>query len=169
VWGGAGVRRPRHRDGAAGGAADRELRAGRARAAAGRGHGAGDRADGESRQGRREGAFGWVDGSDARREPVGALRALGRGDARRLRDFDAARERGARQSLSERGVEGVVVEVLPSALYRFEIDGEQRITAHIGGGIERNFVRVLVGDRVSVALTGTDLTRGRILRRVSSK
>ncbi len=66
----------------------------------------------------------------------------------------------------ERVVEGIVVEALPSALYRVEIDGQHRITAHIGGGIDRNFVRVLVGDRVNVALTARDLTRGRIIRKV---
>jgi translation initiation factor IF-1 len=78
---------------------------------------------------------------------------------------------------SERVVEGVVVEALPSALYLVEIDGRRRITAHIagresgagqekGGGVDRNFIRVLVGDRVNVALTARDLTRGRILKKV---
>ena len=64
---------------------------------------------------------------------------------------------------------GVVVELLPSALYRVEIDGRHRITAHIGGGLDRNFVRVLVGDRVEVELTQQDLTRGRITRLVDSR
>jgi translation initiation factor IF-1 len=62
--------------------------------------------------------------------------------------------------------EGVVVEALPSALYRVQIDGPHRITAHIGGGLERNFIRVLVGDRVMVELTSRDLARGRIVRKV---
>ena len=62
--------------------------------------------------------------------------------------------------------EGVVIEALPSALYRVEIAGRHRITAHVSGGIDRNFVRVLVGDRVTVALTPRDLARGRILRKV---
>jgi translation initiation factor IF-1 len=61
--------------------------------------------------------------------------------------------------------EGVVVEALPSALYRVDVDGH-RITAHIAGGLERNFVRLLVGDRVAVALTEKDLTRGRIVRKL---
>jgi translation initiation factor IF-1 len=42
----------------------------------------------------------------------------------------------------------------------------RRITAHIGGGSERNFVRVLVGDRVAIELTPRDLTRGRIVRKL---
>ena len=68
--------------------------------------------------------------------------------------------------MSERVVEGTVVEALPSALYRVEIEGRHRITAHVGGGSDRNFVRILVGDRVSVALAPRDLTRGRILRKL---
>ena len=62
-------------------------------------------------------------------------------------------------------MEGVVRAQLPSGLYEVEIDGRYRITAHIGGGLERNFVRVLVGDRVVVELTRRDFTRGRIVRK----
>ena len=64
-----------------------------------------------------------------------------------------------------RKTEGVVVEALPSALYRVEIDGPHRITAHIGGGPARNFIRLLVGDRVIVELTDRDVARGRIVRK----
>ena len=60
-------------------------------------------------------------------------------------------------------MEGTVVEALPSALYRVEIEGRHRITAHLGDSPDRNFVRVLVGDRVVVELTPRDLTRGRIV------
>jgi translation initiation factor IF-1 len=63
-------------------------------------------------------------------------------------------------------VEGVVREQLPSGLYRVEIDGPQRITAHIGGGLEKNFVRLLVGDRVLIELTPRDMTRGRVVRKL---
>jgi translation initiation factor IF-1 len=62
-------------------------------------------------------------------------------------------------------MEGVVAAQLPSGLYEVNVEGA-RITAHIGGGIERNFVRVLVGDRVVVELTPRDLTRGRIVRKL---
>lgn len=65
----------------------------------------------------------------------------------------------------ERQVEGIVEAQLPSGLYRVEIEGTRRITAHIGGGLERNFIRLLVGDRVVVELTPRDLTRGRIVRK----
>ena len=59
---------------------------------------------------------------------------------------------------------GVVRAQLPSGLYEVEVDAH-RITAHIGGGLERNFIRVLVGDRVVVELTPRDLKRGRIVRK----
>ena len=61
-----------------------------------------------------------------------------------------------------RRVEGVVLAQLPSGLYQVDVEGS-RITAHLGSGPERNFVRVLVGDRVIVELTPRDLTRGRIV------
>jgi translation initiation factor IF-1 len=65
---------------------------------------------------------------------------------------------------ADRRVEGVVRAQLPSGLYQVDVEGV-RITAHIGGGVEKNFVRVLVGDRVVVELAPRDLTRGRILRK----
>ena len=66
--------------------------------------------------------------------------------------------------MDQRRVEGLVTEQLPSGLYRVDVDGA-RITAHIGGGLDRNFVRVLIGDRVVVELTPRDLTRGRIVKK----
>jgi translation initiation factor IF-1 len=72
--------------------------------------------------------------------------------------------------VSERTVTGVVREQLPSGLYQVEVVGTDRathrVTAHIGGGLDRNFVRLLVGDRVEVELTPRDLTRGRIVRKL---
>ena len=68
--------------------------------------------------------------------------------------------------MTERQVTGVVTAQLPSGLYQVEVDGARRITAHIGGGMERNFVRLLVGDRVVVELTARDLTRGRITKKL---
>ena len=68
--------------------------------------------------------------------------------------------------MSEREVTGVVMAQLPSGLYQVEVEGAHRITAHIAGGLERNFVRLIVGDRVVVVLTPRDLTRGRIVKKV---
>jgi len=67
--------------------------------------------------------------------------------------------------MRERTVEGVVRAQLPSGLYEVDVDGTA-VTAHAGGGTERNFVRLLVGDRVVVELMPRDMTRGRIVRRV---
>jgi translation initiation factor IF-1 len=63
-------------------------------------------------------------------------------------------------------VTGVVTAQLPSGLYQVVIDGVRRVTAHAGSGTGRNFVRLLVGDRVVVELMPRDVTRGRIVRRV---
>ena len=60
---------------------------------------------------------------------------------------------------------GVVSAQLPSALYRVQVDGRE-VTAHLSGDPRRNFVRVLVGDRVRLMLTPGDLTRGRIVERL---
>ncbi len=64
-----------------------------------------------------------------------------------------------------RRVEGVVTAQLPSGLYHVQVEGEYRVTAHPTGSLERNFVRLLVGDRVVVELTARDGTRGRIIRK----
>jgi translation initiation factor IF-1 len=55
-----------------------------------------------------------------------------------------------------------VTETLPSAIYRVRLDGGAQVLAHIADRIDRNFVRVLVGDRVRVELSRVDVTRGRI-------
>jgi translation initiation factor IF-1 len=63
-------------------------------------------------------------------------------------------------------VEGVVRETLPYAQYRVEIDGQRQIVAHAPGGAGRNFIRVLIGDRVRMELSPKDLTRGRIVEKI---
>jgi translation initiation factor IF-1 len=60
-------------------------------------------------------------------------------------------------------VEGTVIEALPHGLYRVGIEHERKIVAHAPGGPGRNFVRVLIGDRVRVEISPRDLTRGRIV------
>ena len=66
----------------------------------------------------------------------------------------------------DEGLIGIVREQLPSALYRVELDGRHVITAHVADRLRRNFIRLLVGDRVRVELTPGDRTRGRIVARV---
>jgi translation initiation factor IF-1 len=60
-----------------------------------------------------------------------------------------------------------VTETLPSAIYRVRLDGGVQVLAHIADRIDRNFVRVLVGDRVRVELSRVDVTRGRITEKIA--
>ncbi|HEX4347284.1 MAG TPA: translation initiation factor IF-1 [Vicinamibacterales bacterium] len=64
------------------------------------------------------------------------------------------------------GVVGVVTEQLPSALYRVRLEEGAVVTAHIADRIDRNFIRVLVGDRVKIELSPVDRTRGRIVGKI---
>ena len=76
-------------------------------------------------------------------------------------DSDGERSSGRRAALA-----GVVAELLPSGLYRVRLDEGSQIVAHIADRIERNFIRVLVGDRVLVELSRADIRRGRIVEKV---
>jgi len=62
-------------------------------------------------------------------------------------------------------VEGKVIEPLPNAMFRVELDNGHKILAHVSGKIRMHFIRILPGDRVLVELSPYDLTRGRILYR----
>jgi translation initiation factor IF-1 len=55
---------------------------------------------------------------------------------------------------------------LPKALYRVRLDAGQQITAHIADRMDRNFIRVLVGDRVEIEMSPVDIHRGRIVSKV---
>jgi translation initiation factor IF-1 len=66
-------------------------------------------------------------------------------------------------------VAGRVLEVLPRALYRVAIAGGREVTAHAVTGPGRNFVRLVVGDRVRVELSERDRGRGRIVRRLGAQ
>jgi len=63
------------------------------------------------------------------------------------------------------GLRGTVIEQLPQALYRVRLESGHVVTAHGTGDIRRNFVRILVGDRVVVRMSPVDITRGRIIGR----
>ncbi|MGH7265438.1 MAG: translation initiation factor IF-1 [Candidatus Rokuibacteriota bacterium] len=62
-------------------------------------------------------------------------------------------------------VEGTVVEPLPNAMFRVELDNGHRVLAHVSGKMRMNFIRILPGDRVKVELSAYDLTRGRVTYR----
>lgn len=62
-------------------------------------------------------------------------------------------------------VEGTVVETLPNAMFRVELDNGHRVLAHISGKMRMHFIKILPGDKVSVELSPYDLSRGRIVYR----
>ena len=59
-------------------------------------------------------------------------------------------------------LEGVVVEAMPNAMFKVEIQGGHQILAHISGKLRMNFIRILPGDKVTVEMSPYDLTKGRI-------
>jgi translation initiation factor IF-1 len=62
-------------------------------------------------------------------------------------------------------VEGTVVEALPNAMFRVELENKHMILAHVSGKMRMHFIRILPGDRVAVELSPYDLSRGRITYR----
>jgi translation initiation factor IF-1 len=62
--------------------------------------------------------------------------------------------------------EGVVVESLPNAMFRVELQNQHLVLAHVSGKMRMNFIRILPGDKVMLELSPYDLTRGRIIYRV---
>ena len=59
-------------------------------------------------------------------------------------------------------VEGKVVEALPNATFRVELENGHRLLAHISGKLRTNFIRILPGDKVTLEMSPYDLTKGRI-------
>ena len=59
-------------------------------------------------------------------------------------------------------MEGTVVDTLPNTMFRVELENGHVVTAHISGKMRKNYIRILTGDKVTVALTPYDLTKGRI-------
>ena len=62
-------------------------------------------------------------------------------------------------------VEAKIIETLPNAMFRVELENGHQILAHVSGKIRMNFIRILPGDKVTVELSPYDLTRGRIIYR----
>ena len=62
-------------------------------------------------------------------------------------------------------VVATVIEPLPNAMFRVELENKHRVLAHISGKMRKNFIRILPGDKVAVELSPYDLTRGRIVYR----
>ncbi len=66
-------------------------------------------------------------------------------------------------------MQGVVIESLPNTTFRVKLENGHVVNAHISGRMRKNYIRILMGDQVTVALTPYDLTRGRIVYRDSGK
>jgi translation initiation factor IF-1 len=62
-------------------------------------------------------------------------------------------------------VEGIVLETLPNAMFKVELENKHQVLAHISGKMRMHFIKILPGDRVTVELSPYDLTRGRITYR----
>jgi translation initiation factor IF-1 len=62
-------------------------------------------------------------------------------------------------------VEGTVLETLPNAMFKVELENGHNVLAHVSGKIRMHFIRILPGDKVTVELSPYDLTRGRITYR----
>lgn len=72
-----------------------------------------------------------------------------------------------KQNLIE--MEGSVTESLPNAMFRVCLDNGCQVLAHISGKIRKNYIRILLGDRVKVELSPYDLTKGRITYRLRTR
>ena len=59
-------------------------------------------------------------------------------------------------------IEGTVIEKLPNAMFRVELENGHEVLAHISGKLRMNYIKILPGDKVTVVLSPYDLTKGRI-------
>ena len=66
----------------------------------------------------------------------------------------------SKEDVSE--IEGVVVEKLPNAMFKVELENGHQVLAHISGKLRKNFIRILPGDTVTMEMSPYDLTKGRI-------
>lgn len=87
---------------------------------------------------------------------------------RRRRSAGQPKKKSAEQTLKKEEaieVEGTVVEPLPNAMFRVELEAGHKVLAHISGKMRMHFIRILPGDKVIVELSPYDLNRGRIIYR----
>ena len=62
-------------------------------------------------------------------------------------------------------VVGTILETLPNAMFKVEVENKHKVLAHVSGKMRMHFIRILPGDKVTLELSPYDLTRGRIVRR----
>lgn len=83
-------------------------------------------------------------------------------DSRKAKPAKEIRTQAKEDSIQ---LEGKVMESLPNAMFRVELDNGHKVLAHISGKMRMNFIRILPGDRVTVEMSPYDLERGRITYR----
>jgi translation initiation factor IF-1 len=66
-------------------------------------------------------------------------------------------------------VEGTVIETLPNAMFRVELENKHKVLAHVSGKMRMHFIKILPGDKVTIELSPYDLTRGRITFRAKER
>jgi translation initiation factor IF-1 len=66
-------------------------------------------------------------------------------------------------------VEGTVVEAMPSTTFRVQLENGHTVLAYLSGRLRKNYIRILLGDRVKIELSPYDLTRGRITYRYTAQ
>ena len=81
------------------------------------------------------------------------------------KDREKRKEQSATPKEDAIEVVATVLERLPNAMFRVELDNKHQVLAHISGKMRKNFIRILAGDKVAVELSPYDLTRGRIVYR----
>ncbi len=89
---------------------------------------------------------------------VATMRKKGQGHTKKKEGGQAKKEEAIE-------VEGTVVEPLPNAMFRVELETGHKVLAHISGKMRMHFIRILPGDKVIVELSPYDLSRGRITYR----
>jgi translation initiation factor IF-1 len=87
-----------------------------------------------------------------------AAQAIAANDRETLQGSHMAKEEPIR-------VEGTVLETLPNAMFRVELENKHQVLAHISGKMRMHFIKILPGDKVTIELSPYDLTRGRITYR----
>jgi translation initiation factor IF-1 len=94
----------------------------------------------------------------------GRVHAAGRAEvSTHQRQIEIAEEMPKKEGVIE--IEGTVVEALPNAMFRVELNNGHKVLAHISGKMRQHYIRILPEDRVVVELSPYDLTRGRIVYR----
>ena len=80
--------------------------------------------------------------------------------------FNSPPSQGARLSKEDAiEVMATVIDILPNALFKVELENKHQVLAHVSGRMRKNFIRILTGDRVAIELSPYDLSRGRIVYR----